>query len=256
MGQAYVDELLPDRHAILMQMQGYVASSDPEIQAHVRALRPLVAEVTRLSGAAPRMSGASSRTACCSTSRSRSTSRRSPARASGRRLVAGRAASPATPDGVDARRGSPASIDRRRRAVLVAAVAGRVRRRRVRRPGRRAARHRRRLRRPAVGVDPGARHDRARHRALGGARRDRAGPARRAGRHAARRERKLARGRRARIARRRRRRRAALPRRRAAPPLVSRGPPLDLRAGHLLRRADEDDGGRRAERAPARASRA
>ena len=36
MGKAYVDELLPDRHALLMQMQGYVAASDPEIQAHVR----------------------------------------------------------------------------------------------------------------------------------------------------------------------------------------------------------------------------
>ena len=28
MGKAYVEELLPDRHAILMQMQGYVASAD------------------------------------------------------------------------------------------------------------------------------------------------------------------------------------------------------------------------------------
>src|SRR5918993_1213903 len=27
MGQAYTEELLPDRHAVLMQMQGYVASS-------------------------------------------------------------------------------------------------------------------------------------------------------------------------------------------------------------------------------------
>ncbi len=52
MGKAYVEELLPDRHAILMQMQGYVASSDPEIQAHVRAaLGRIVAEITRLSGA-------------------------------------------------------------------------------------------------------------------------------------------------------------------------------------------------------------
>jgi len=54
MGKAYVDELLPDRHAILMQMQGYVASVDPEVQAHVRAaFGRVVAEVTRLSGAAP-----------------------------------------------------------------------------------------------------------------------------------------------------------------------------------------------------------
>ena len=52
MGQAYVDELLPDHHAVLMQMQGYVATSDPEIQAHVRgAFERLVAEVTELSGA-------------------------------------------------------------------------------------------------------------------------------------------------------------------------------------------------------------
>src|SRR5690242_14998227 len=31
MGKAYTNELLPDRHAILMQMQGYVATTDPEI---------------------------------------------------------------------------------------------------------------------------------------------------------------------------------------------------------------------------------
>src|SRR3954469_14428870 len=52
MGQAYVDELLPDRHAVLMQMQGYVATSDPVIQAHVReCFGHLVATVTELSGA-------------------------------------------------------------------------------------------------------------------------------------------------------------------------------------------------------------
>jgi len=52
MGTAYVDQLLPDRHAILMQMQGYVATSDAEIQSHVRAnFERLVAEVTALSGA-------------------------------------------------------------------------------------------------------------------------------------------------------------------------------------------------------------
>src|SRR3954466_12144053 len=52
MGHAYIDELLPDRHAMLMQMQGYVATSDPEIQAHVREnFGRLVAEVTELSGA-------------------------------------------------------------------------------------------------------------------------------------------------------------------------------------------------------------
>jgi AcrR family transcriptional regulator len=53
MGRAYVEELLPDRTAILMLMQGYVASSAPEIQAHVRGrYREVVDEVTRLSGAA------------------------------------------------------------------------------------------------------------------------------------------------------------------------------------------------------------
>ena len=51
MGKAYVDELLPDRHAVLMQMQGYVATSDPDLQAHVRGrFERLVAEVTELSG--------------------------------------------------------------------------------------------------------------------------------------------------------------------------------------------------------------
>jgi hypothetical protein len=49
-----VEKLLPDRHAILMQMQGYVASADPEIQAHVRRkFGEVVAEVSRLSGADP-----------------------------------------------------------------------------------------------------------------------------------------------------------------------------------------------------------
>src|SRR3954464_1173819 len=54
MGHAYIDELLPDRHAVLMQMQGYVASADPEVQAHVRrCFGELVAVVGELSGAAP-----------------------------------------------------------------------------------------------------------------------------------------------------------------------------------------------------------
>jgi AcrR family transcriptional regulator len=35
MGHAYHDRLLPDRHALMLQMQGYVAS-DPEIRARVR----------------------------------------------------------------------------------------------------------------------------------------------------------------------------------------------------------------------------
>jgi AcrR family transcriptional regulator len=55
MGRAYVEELLPDRTAILMLMQGFVASSVPEVQTHVRRrYGELVDEVTRLSGATPR----------------------------------------------------------------------------------------------------------------------------------------------------------------------------------------------------------
>jgi len=51
MGRAYVDELLPDRHALLMMMQGYAAVSDPEIQDHVRSrYGEVVDEVARLAG--------------------------------------------------------------------------------------------------------------------------------------------------------------------------------------------------------------
>jgi AcrR family transcriptional regulator len=54
MGDAYIDELLPDRHAVLMQMQGFAAASDPEIQRHVRsAYGNVISEVARLSGAEP-----------------------------------------------------------------------------------------------------------------------------------------------------------------------------------------------------------
>jgi AcrR family transcriptional regulator len=54
MGRAYIDDLLPDRHSVLMQMQGYVATSDPEIRAHVRdCFERLVSEVTELSGSDP-----------------------------------------------------------------------------------------------------------------------------------------------------------------------------------------------------------
>jgi AcrR family transcriptional regulator len=55
MGRAYVDELLPDRHAHLMLMQAYAAAgSDPEIQQHVkRSYGDVVSEVSELSGAAP-----------------------------------------------------------------------------------------------------------------------------------------------------------------------------------------------------------
>jgi AcrR family transcriptional regulator len=54
MGSAYMVELLPDRHAILMQMQGYAAASDPDVQAHVRrCFGALVGVVAELSGAPP-----------------------------------------------------------------------------------------------------------------------------------------------------------------------------------------------------------
>ena len=54
MGHAYVTELLPDRHAILMLMQGYAAAADPEIQEHVRRrYGEVVNEVVELSGAGP-----------------------------------------------------------------------------------------------------------------------------------------------------------------------------------------------------------
>jgi AcrR family transcriptional regulator len=54
MGCAYMDELLPDRHAILMMMQGYAASADAEIREHVRQrYGEVVSEVAELSGASP-----------------------------------------------------------------------------------------------------------------------------------------------------------------------------------------------------------
>jgi AcrR family transcriptional regulator len=54
MGHAYMEELLPDRHAVLMLMQGYAAVSDPEIQERVRrGYGEVVAEVASLSGAGP-----------------------------------------------------------------------------------------------------------------------------------------------------------------------------------------------------------
>jgi AcrR family transcriptional regulator len=36
MGNAYVEELLPDRHALRFQMQSYAACADPDIREHVR----------------------------------------------------------------------------------------------------------------------------------------------------------------------------------------------------------------------------
>jgi AcrR family transcriptional regulator len=54
MGDAYVHELLPDRHAVLMLMQGFAATSDAEIQERVRdRYGELISEVGRLSGATP-----------------------------------------------------------------------------------------------------------------------------------------------------------------------------------------------------------
>jgi len=54
MGKAYVEELLPDRHAILMLMQSYAAAADPEIQEHVRnRYGEIASAVAELSGAGP-----------------------------------------------------------------------------------------------------------------------------------------------------------------------------------------------------------
>ena len=50
MGAAYESRLLPDRHALLFQMQGY-AISEPEIRAHVRqGFQDLVDRVAALAG--------------------------------------------------------------------------------------------------------------------------------------------------------------------------------------------------------------
>ena len=50
MGHAYMAELMPERHEILLLLQSYVAS-DPEVQAHVRArFGRLVHEVADLAG--------------------------------------------------------------------------------------------------------------------------------------------------------------------------------------------------------------
>jgi AcrR family transcriptional regulator len=50
MGEAYETKLLPNRHALLFQMQGY-ATSEPEIRAHVRAgFMDLVSKVADMAG--------------------------------------------------------------------------------------------------------------------------------------------------------------------------------------------------------------
>jgi AcrR family transcriptional regulator len=54
MGEAYIEELLPERTEILMLMQSYVAGAEPEIQAHVRdSYMGLVREVAELAGVPP-----------------------------------------------------------------------------------------------------------------------------------------------------------------------------------------------------------
>jgi AcrR family transcriptional regulator len=52
MGRAYVERLLPDRHALLFQLQGYAAASEPAIQEAVRrGFTDLVRTVAELAGA-------------------------------------------------------------------------------------------------------------------------------------------------------------------------------------------------------------
>jgi AcrR family transcriptional regulator len=54
MGRAYVNELLPDRHAVLMLMQAFAASSEPEIRSEVRArYGAVVTEVAQLAETTP-----------------------------------------------------------------------------------------------------------------------------------------------------------------------------------------------------------
>jgi AcrR family transcriptional regulator len=54
MGHAYVAELLPDRHAILMMMQGYAAAADPGIKEHVgERYGDIVTKVAELADAGP-----------------------------------------------------------------------------------------------------------------------------------------------------------------------------------------------------------
>src|SRR5688500_14366914 len=54
LGKAYVQELLPDRHAALMLMHSYAAVEKPEIKEHVRSkYAEIVIAVTELSGAGP-----------------------------------------------------------------------------------------------------------------------------------------------------------------------------------------------------------
>jgi len=53
MGEAYEARLLPDRHALLFQMQGY-ATNEPEIRAYVReGFKDLVRNVADMAGVTP-----------------------------------------------------------------------------------------------------------------------------------------------------------------------------------------------------------
>jgi hypothetical protein len=54
MGNAYMEELVPDRTRLRAQMQAYAACDDPEVRTAVRAgFGDLVAYVERVSGLAP-----------------------------------------------------------------------------------------------------------------------------------------------------------------------------------------------------------
>jgi AcrR family transcriptional regulator len=54
MGRAYVEELLPERHEILLLLQSYAAASDPAIQVQVRRrFGELLAEVAALAEVEP-----------------------------------------------------------------------------------------------------------------------------------------------------------------------------------------------------------
>jgi AcrR family transcriptional regulator len=51
MGRAYAERLVPDRHALLFQLQGYAAAGEPEIQeAMRRGFNGLVRTVVELAG--------------------------------------------------------------------------------------------------------------------------------------------------------------------------------------------------------------
>ena len=163
MGHAYVHELLADRHALLMLMQGYAAVADPEIQAHVRdGYGEVVDEVGRLSGATPDEVWSFFATGMLLnivTALDLVEDRRPEPlgqgldRAHALSHAGARAHDPPPPP---ARPGGDAGDG----------AGGR----RVRRAGRRPARHRRRLRGPELRVGRRPRHGRARHRPLGVAR--------------------------------------------------------------------------------------